>query len=129
MDRELIASSSFFAGLSDAELDAVARVASEHEFAADETLMTEGEFGYALFVIQSGSADIKHGGETIASAGPGDVVGEIAVLAGRRTASVVATSPITALGFFKRDVWKLEEGCPGAALRIRTAMEQHQRTT
>ena len=28
---------------------------------------------------------------------------------GRRTASVVATSPVRALALFKRDVWALEE--------------------
>jgi voltage-gated potassium channel len=125
VNRDLIASSAFFNGLPDAEIDALAQVASDREFAAGETLMAEGDFGYAVYVIRSGSADIVHARETIATAGPGDVVGEVGVLAGRRTASVVATTPIEALGLFKRDVWKLEQSCPGAAERLRAAMEQH----
>jgi CRP-like cAMP-binding protein len=128
VNRELIASTSFFDGLPDTEIDAVVAVASERDFAAGETLMTEGDFGYSLFVLCSGSADVKHAGETIATVGPGDVVGEVGVLAGRRTASVIASSPIEALGLFKRDVWKLEQSCPDAAERIRAAMEQHSRS-
>jgi Cyclic nucleotide-binding domain len=47
-----------------------------------------------------------HEGTNIRDLGQGDVVGEVAVLAsGRRTASVVATSPVQALAFFKPDVW------------------------
>jgi CRP-like cAMP-binding protein len=58
--------------------------------------------------------------------GPGDVVGEIAVLAsGRRVASVVATSPVRAIALFKRDVWALENEAPEAARRLRAAIEQH----
>src|SRR5438067_706528 len=56
----------------------------------------------------------------------GDVVGEVAVLSsGRRTASVVATTPLRALTFFKRDVWALEREAPEAARRLRAALEQH----
>ena len=66
---------------------------------------TEGEFGHALFAIESGTAEVSADGETRATLGPGDVFGEIAVMAsGRRTASVVATSPMRLVAFFKRDV-------------------------
>lgn len=125
MKRELIGSSPFFDGLSQEEVDALAEVATEREFAEGDTLMTEGDFGYCLYVLRSGSADISRGGETIGTAASGDVVGEIGVLAGRRTATVVATSPVRAVAFFKRDVWKLEDGCPRAAERLRAAMETH----
>ena len=59
-------------------------------------------------------------GVAIATVGPGDVIGEIAVLAsGRRTASVVATSPMQLITLFKRDVWALEQRAPDAARRLR----------
>jgi CRP-like cAMP-binding protein len=62
----------------------------------------------------------------IASVGPGDVFGEIAVLAsGRRTASVVATSPMRLLVLFKRDVWALERTAPEAARRLRAKVDEH----
>lgn len=113
-------------GCPDEDLDAVARVASEREFAAGEALMTEGDFGHSLFLIESGTAEATHEGAKIRDLGPGDVIGEVAVLAaGRRTASVVATSPVKALAFFKRDVWRLEKEAPEAAGRLRTAMEKY----
>jgi CRP-like cAMP-binding protein len=114
------------AGCPDKDLDAVARVATERGFAAGETLMAEGDFGHSLFLIESGTAEALQKGTKVGDLGPGDVVGEVAVLAsGRRIASVVATSPVQAIAFFKRDVWGLEEEAPEAARRIRAAMEKH----
>jgi CRP-like cAMP-binding protein len=88
--------------------------------------MAEGDFGHSLFLIESGTAEAMHEGAKIHDLGPGDVVGEVAVLAsGRRTASVIATSPMQALAFFKPDVWRLEKEAPEAASRLRAAMEEH----
>ena len=103
----------------------MAGVASEREFAEGDTLMSEGDFGYSLFVVEEGSADVLAHGEKIAEIGPGDIVGEVAVLEGRRTASVVATAPIRTIALFKRDVWALEREAPEAARRLRAAMEEH----
>jgi len=121
-----VAPIAILAGCSDQELDAVARVASEHEFGGGETLMSEGDFGHSLFLVESGSADVLVHGEKVREVGPGDVIGEVAVLAsGRRTASVIATSPIRAIALFKRDVWRLEDEAPEAARHLRTALEGH----
>ena len=129
MDRSRVADHTFLAGLSGAELDAVARVASEREFAAGEALMSEGDFGHALFLIETGTADVSVHGEKVAVVGPGDIVGEAAVLvSGRRTASVVATAPVRAIAFFKRDVWGLERAAPAAARRLRAAFDERAGT-
>jgi CRP-like cAMP-binding protein len=54
-------------------------------------------------------------------------VGEVAVLAsGRRTALVVATTPVRALARFKRDVWELERTAPEGARRLRAALDRHR---
>jgi CRP-like cAMP-binding protein len=125
VDRSRVAANSFLAGLADPELEAVARVASEREFAAGETLMSEGDFGHSLFLIESGTADVTVGGTSVARLGPGAVVGEAAVLvSGRRTATVVATSELRAIAFFKRDVWGLEREAPEAARRLRAAFDE-----
>ena len=53
-------------------------------------------------------------------------MGEVAVLAsGRRTASVVASSPLRAVEIFKRDVWRLDQTAPEAAARLCVAIEGH----
>jgi CRP/FNR family cyclic AMP-dependent transcriptional regulator len=109
VDRERIAAHGFMAGVPDEELDA-ARVASEREFAAGETLTSEGDFGHCLFLIDDGSAEVSIDGTSVRTVGAGDLIGEVAVLSsGRRTASVLATSPVRAISFFKRDVWQLEK--------------------
>jgi CRP/FNR family cyclic AMP-dependent transcriptional regulator len=127
METSRLAVSPLFAGIPEGELEAVARAANEIEVETASALTTEGEFGHALFVVEAGSADVTIDGATVGTVGPGDVVGEIAVLAsGRRTASVVATSPMRVLALFKRDVWALERDAPEAAQRLRAALDAHR---
>jgi CRP/FNR family cyclic AMP-dependent transcriptional regulator len=126
METTRLASVPLFAGLTEAELEAVAGRATERDVESGAAVASEGEFGHALFAIESGTADIVRDGETIRTVGPGDVVGEIAVLvSGRRTASVVATSPLRLLVLFKRDVWALEREAPEAAARLRALVDEH----
>jgi CRP-like cAMP-binding protein len=54
-------------------------------------------------------------------------VGEVAVLSsGRRTASVIATSPMRLIALFKRDVWALDRRAPLVAQRLLTALDEHR---
>jgi CRP-like cAMP-binding protein len=127
VDRARIAALPFFAGLPEQEIDAVADAAEEVEFAAGESLTAEGQFGHGLYFIEEGTADVSTNGTKIGAVEPGDVVGEVAVLAsGRRTASVVATSPVRAVSLFKREVWALEDKAPEAARRLRAALDARQ---
>jgi CRP-like cAMP-binding protein len=126
MDRGRVAAHAFLAGIPDDEFDAVAGAASEREFAAGDTLMSKGDLGHCAFLIEEGSAEVSVDGTSIGQVGPGEVVGEVAVLAsGVRTASVVAVSPVRAMSFFKRDIWALERTAPEAARRLRAACKQH----
>jgi CRP-like cAMP-binding protein len=126
VERARLAAIPLFEGLPERELDAVAEVASELEIEPGEALTTEGEFGHALFAVEAGSAEVSIDGASVGVAGPGDVIGEIAVLAsGRRTASVVATTPLRVIALFKRDVWALDSKAPEAAARLRAALEKH----
>jgi CRP/FNR family transcriptional regulator, cyclic AMP receptor protein len=118
----------FFAGLPDEELAAVAAVASEVRLdGAGAVLTSEGDFGHGLLAIETGTAEVTVDGRPVGTVGPGDVVGEIAVLAsGRRTASVVATSALTAVTLFKSDVWALETAAPVLTRRLRDTLERHR---
>jgi CRP-like cAMP-binding protein len=109
-----------FATLDEQERDQLAAICSEVEVDAGTTLVHEGDFGFALYAIVSGSAEVSRNGQVVRRLGPGDVFGEIAVLSGgRRTASVTATSPTRVVAVMNRDVWRLEREHPdtGAALR------------
>ena len=126
MERARLAAIPLFDGLPEQELAVVADAASELEIGAGEALTSEGDFGHALFAVEAGSAEISIDGTSIGVVGPGDVIGEIAVLAsGRRTASVVATTPLRVIALFKRDVWALDSKAPQAAARLRAELEKH----
>jgi CRP/FNR family transcriptional regulator, cyclic AMP receptor protein len=127
VETERLAAIPLFSSLPAEELAAVASVAGECDAQPGNTVCKEGDFGHTVFAVESGTADVLSDGVTIATVGPGDVIGEIAVLAsGRRTASVVATSPMRLISFFKRDVWALEKRAPIAAGKLRELIGEHQ---
>lgn len=127
MDATRIAAIPVFAGLPEPDLAAVAEAAFEVEVPSGEAVANEGDFGHAMFAIESGTADIVIGEATVRTVAMGDVVGEIAVLgSGRRTASIVATSPLRLIALFKRDVWALDRRAPVAAQCLRAALDQHR---
>jgi CRP-like cAMP-binding protein len=115
-----------FAELTLDQQERVARVFEELEVEEGATLLREGDFGYSMFAVTSGTADVVKDGQVLRTLGPGDVFGEIAVLAGgRRTATVVATSPMTVVTVFNRDVWRLERDVPEVADALRSKVEAH----
>lgn len=125
MDRSRLEAFSIFAELAPDELDDIALVASEAQVETGEELAIEGDFGHNLFGIESGTADVSRAGTVVRTLEPGDVFGEIAVLkSGRRTATVVATSPMRLITIFKRDVWALERRSPEAAERLRALVAE-----
>lgn len=127
MDPARLKSIPLFAELSDRDREQVARWADEVDVAEGKHLVEEGQFAYEFFVIESGTADVRHGDRTISSLGPGDFFGEIALVEHvRRTASVIATSPMRAIVMFGRDFRAMESELPGVAARIRQAVEERR---
>ena len=58
--------------------------------------------------------------ERVAQLGPGDFFGEIALLCtGRRTAAVVATSPMKLFSLFDRDFRQIEKQVPELGRELR----------
>jgi CPA1 family monovalent cation:H+ antiporter len=120
MDAARLAKVPLFAELDEVERATLASAASEVEASTGQPIAVQGDFGHALYAIEEGNADVLVDGEKVRSLGPGDVFGEVAVVvSGRRTASVVATSQMKLLAFFKRDVWALEKSSPELAERLR----------
>jgi len=124
MDKGQLAGTSLFAGLSQRELEKLARWTDEISVEVGEQLATEGRFAHEFFVIVDGSAEVQRNGEPIAELGPGDFFGEIGLLeTDRRTASVVATTPMRLIVMFEREFKQMEREMPAAADRIRSAIE------
>ena len=118
-----------FAELDSERREQLASVCDEIEVEPGTVLTKEGDFGYAMFAIVDGAADVMQNGQIIRSLGPGSVFGEIAILSGgRRTATVVATVPTKLITVMNRDVWRLERDTPaiGESLRatIANCLEQ-----
>ena len=115
-----------FTALSSEELSSVAASAVRMDVPeAGIELTREGDFGHSVFVVVAGTAQVRVDGTAVRDLTAGDAFGEIAVLAsGRRTASVVSTTPMTLITLFKRDVWKLEQENPAFGEQLRKLTEQ-----
>ena len=85
-----------FAGLDRQTLDAVASNALYIWVPSGQLVVRAGESGFDFYVILAGDADVVNDGAVVASLGPGDVFGEMALIeGGQRTADVVARSPLS----------------------------------
>lgn len=127
MDPARLKTIPLFASLSEREREQVAHWADEVDVGEGKHLIDEGQFGYEFFVIEEGNAQVRHGDQTIAQLGPGDFFGEIALIEEqRRTASVIATSPMRAIVMFGRDFRQMESDLPEVAARIRQAIEDRK---
>lgn len=121
-----------FADLSTAQLEGVAPFVDEVETEAGQVLIGQEEFGQELLIIVDGSAEVTRDGRHVRDVGPGDVIGEIALLdGGPRTATVTAREPTTVLSISKRAFDTVLERVPGLphellralAARLRDAID------
>jgi CRP/FNR family cyclic AMP-dependent transcriptional regulator len=127
MDPKHLEKIELFAKLSRNERQQVASQADEIDVEAGKRLISEGRFGYEFFVIEDGNAEVVRDGQHIADLGPGDFFGEMALLGDiTRNASVVASTPMTAVVMTDRAFKSLTRNLPGVADQIRAAC--HART-
>jgi CRP/FNR family transcriptional regulator len=122
-DAELVRRAELFAGLPPGDADAFLAVAHEHELEAGSTLIREGERGarvLAFFIVLAGEVAIEVGGRRIAARGPGDYLGEVALLNDTpRTATVTAMTDVRCLALSAWDFRRFAEKHPETAERLR----------
>ena len=83
-----------FGECSKRDLAAIARLAREVSLPAGHTLIREGAEAFSFFVILEGTAEVRQGGRRVATLGPGEFLGELALILRRpRNATVTLTSP------------------------------------
>src|SRR5919198_3067681 len=108
-----------FGSLDPEDLDEIATWFEVRTAEPGRKVTLEGASGYAFFVIQEGTADVRQAENVIRSLHPGDFFGEKAILdSGRRTADVVASSPMKLAAMFGTDFRRLEARFPELATRI-----------
>ncbi len=86
-----------FAGMSDEETYEIIRISRIHRVATGETLFVQGDIGRSLFILESGKLAIeleKDDGtrELVAEFGPGDAIGELALIDPEPRSATATTS-------------------------------------
>jgi CRP/FNR family transcriptional regulator, cyclic AMP receptor protein len=125
VDATRLKSVPLFASLSDHDRERIALWADEIDIPAGKQLTGEGELAYEFFVILDGEAEVTHDGERLAELGPNDFFGEIGLLESeRRTATVTAKTPMTAIVMFGPTFRHVEREMPQLAEQIRAAIRE-----
>ena len=111
-------------GLSDADLATVVRAGRHVHLPADWSLIWEKTPADKAYLIVDGEVSVRKGGNEVARLGPGDVIGEMAIVNHRlRSASVVSLTPLEVIHYTKESLEQLLDEVPafGNAIRDTTA--------
>ncbi len=88
-----------FEGMDRRQAEQIARLLKLRPFAKGETIIREGSGGAAFFLIDSGQATVSCKGVHLATFGPGDYFGELALIdGGPRSATVTAATDLVCYG-------------------------------
>jgi CRP-like cAMP-binding protein len=108
-----------FAPLSTRDLRKVRQSLDEITAEAGETLVEEGTTGHEFFLIVSGTALVKRKGRKIATLGPGQYFGELALLDRQpRSATVVAETDLVLLVLEQRHFLGLLDTLPSLSRKL-----------
>jgi len=124
MDRhkwvdEQLAKVPLFAGLDKKHLSEISSLVTQIDIKQGKELTREGEHGNEFIIILEGEAEVKVGGTVVATRGPGDYFGEIALISNRpRTATVTATTPMKIEVIGRREFQTMLHDNPGIATEL-----------
>lgn len=127
MPRPLIETMSglgLFRGFDPATLQVVVPILKPVECAAGQPLFRQGEAGRTAFILLSGGMRIEveaptQGNLVVATAGPGEVVGEIALVdPGPRSATAIAVEPTSCMALTTDALKALERRRPDVVARM-----------
>jgi CRP-like cAMP-binding protein len=116
---EHLAEIPLFSALSKRDLGRIAKASNEIEVEPGHVLVDQGDAGREAFVIIDGTAAVHRNGRKVGTLGPGDSIGELALLDhGPRTATVTAETDLSALVLSAREFSGVLEEVPGLAQKL-----------
>lgn len=119
-----------FTGMDRRQSEQIARLLKERPFARGETVIMEGSGGAAFFIIDSGQATVSSKGVELATLGPGDYFGELALIdGGPRSATVTAATDLVCYGLTFWEFRPLVERNGTIAWKLLQALAKRLRAT
>ena len=133
MDRiEALKNSPLFSDFTEKEIASVAGTAKERSFAAGDAIITRGqEGGRGFYLVLEGAAKVSAGDKELATFGPGDYFGEMALLLEDtpRTADVTAIADPTCLVITQWDLRALIKLHPEIGVKMMSELARRLRET
>ena len=122
---DLIKGVPLFSSASKQELGEIASIADEIDLPEGKVLIKEGDTGREFFVLIDGTAEVARAGKKVASIGPGDFFGEIALISKTpRNATITTTSPVRALVITDRAFRQLLDHSPQIQIAVLSALAE-----
>jgi CRP/FNR family transcriptional regulator, cyclic AMP receptor protein len=120
---DALARAPLFEGMSETGLRIFAGIATERTLEAGARLFAQGEAAEALYVVKSGGLRLVAASgplqKDVATLGPGESVGELALLAsGVRLVSAAAAGPTEIVEIARRDFFRTAQEKPQACLKL-----------
>jgi CRP/FNR family transcriptional regulator, cyclic AMP receptor protein len=111
-----------FAGLTEKQLGSMARDGKERTYPTGAVVVKEGDDSQAFYLLLEGKVDVRRKSRRLASLGPGQFFGEMALFADHpRSADVVTTEPTKCLIVSRWEFWGFAMGQPKV---LRTIIEE-----
>ena len=110
------------------DTDAGNPLENDRAIASGETLFREGEVGDALYIVVEGQIDIYVSGQLLETLGPGDILGEMALIDDQpRMATAVARTDCLLTQVSKTHFLTLVQRNPRFALQVMRIMSNRLR--
>jgi CRP/FNR family cyclic AMP-dependent transcriptional regulator len=114
---------SIFAGCTKKELQEISRLATEVAVKEGQVLTREGEHGIEFGIVLEGTASVSQRGREVNRLEAGGHFGEMALIDdGPRTATIIATSPMSLAVVARPEFGKLLDDVPALATAIMRGM-------
>ncbi len=110
---------SIFSECSNKELKSISKLLTQVSVKSGRILTTQGDPGREFMIIVEGQATVRRDGKVLATLGPGDFFGELAVIAGvPRNATITADTDMIIEALNRREFSSLLDESPKIAKKI-----------